>query len=426
MPDATEATDTDKTKRPATEREVRVFVQKHLGRRAELSVGGEAGLVARVAKDGTLTYAVRYYSRGGKQRTLTIGNVSLGAARKRAGELRARARVSVDPWEEKLAERKAEEEKRRATGRTLTRAAEAWFASREAAEWRAGTRRETERLVRKHFLAEFGDRDANTLARAEIRKFLDKLAESAPSEARHAFVALRGLYNWLGKERQEHLGVTTQPLAGMEKPGRAVRRSRTYSDDEMRRIFAAVCGTSLEDQVGLLWHTGTRDRETRAMLWADVDLDRAIWTIPAEQSKNGRPHTVVLSTGALAILRRRPRFGKLVFANPDTRTGYVERSSKDLRRASIASGLLLNVGTKEEPRYEGEGLRLHDIRRTVGDRLKQEHGEAMMHAVLGHADAALTQIYGPSPRLKAIGEAMEWWSIEVARILAVKAEEKSA
>ena len=393
---------------PVTEREVAAFVKRHRGRRAEMSVGGVPGLVARVAASGEVTYAVRYRDRAGRQRTMTIGDVSLAAARKKADETRAQAQVGVDPWEQQAAERMANEERRKASTRTLSAVAEAWLSSREAAEWRPGTQRENRRLLSRHFLPVFGDRDPNSLTRGEVRKVLDDLSET-PWEARHAHAALRALYHWLAQDRQEHLGVTANPLRGLSMPA-GKPRDRTYSDDELRRILASVRGTSIEDLVGLLLHTGTRDTETRGMRWADVDLDRAIWTIPAEQSKNGLPHVVTLSPGALAVLRRRPRFGEFVFANPATRAGYIERPNKALARASAALGF---------------ALRLHDIRRTVGDRLKQEHGEAVMHGALGHADAALTKVYGPTPRTKVIAAAVEWWAGEVRRILGMKAKARA-
>lgn len=410
---------------PVTEREVAAFAKRHRGQRAEMSVGGVSGLVARVAASGEVTYAVR--DRAGRQRTMTIGDVSLAAARKKADETRAQAQVGVDPWEQQQAERMADDERRRAADRTLTRVADAWLASKEVAEWRAGTRRETERLLRKHILPVFGDGDPNAIVRAQVRKVLDEIAEDAPSEANHAFAAFRGLFGWLRKERQEHLGVVADPLRGLELPGgRRPPRDRVYSDDEVRRIFAAVRGTGIEDFVQLLAHTGVRDREARSMRWADVDFERAIWTIPADASKNRKPHIVALSSGALEVLRRRPRFGEFVFPNPATRTGYLDRPNhKVLCAVAVAAGLRRNVGTEEDPQWEGEALHLHDIRRTVGDRLKQEHGEAVMHGALGHADAALTKVYGPTPRTKVIAAALEWWAGELRRILGARAEARA-
>ena len=47
----------------------------------------------------------------------------------------------------------------------------------------------------------------------------------------------------------------------------------------------------------------------RAMEWAEIDTDAALWTIPADKMKrtahgkaNGRPHLVPLAPQALAVL----------------------------------------------------------------------------------------------------------------------------
>ncbi len=49
--------------------------------------------------------------------------------------------------------------------------------------------------------------------------------------------------------------------------------------------------------------TAARPNEVRFMLWKDVDLDKAVWSIPPEKMKMGRRHEVPLSSSALAILR---------------------------------------------------------------------------------------------------------------------------
>jgi integrase len=416
--------------KPVTDQAVRAFAKEHAGHRAEMPVGGprQPGLVARVAASGKVSFALRYRDRGGTLRTLTMQNVrKASVARDRADELLARAGAGVDPWEAIRAEKMAKEEERRRKDRTLALVAERWLGgragtehprppARETAHWRARTRRETWRLLDAHWIPALGTKDPAAIARKDVRAVLTPLEERAPSEARHAFAALRGLYAWLLKERQEHLGVMVDPTAGMDKPGRVVERSRVYSDDDLRALLRAARG-DLRDLVELLLCTGTRDSETRAMRWADVDLDRALWTIPADRSKNRRPHVVALSSRALTVLRRRPRFGEFAFPNPATREGCMGRNSKELADVAIGAGLLAYTGTKDVEAWEGEGLRLHDIRRTVGDRVRAELGEATMHGVLGHADAALTRTYGPTPRLRALADAMEWWAGELARIL---------
>lgn len=50
--------------------------------------------------------------------------------------------------------------------------------------------------------------------------------------------------------------------------------------------------------------TATRTGETIGARWIEIDMDKAIWTIPADRIKSGREHRVPLSTPAMAILKR--------------------------------------------------------------------------------------------------------------------------
>jgi len=53
--------------------------------------------------------------------------------------------------------------------------------------------------------------------------------------------------------------------------------------------------------------TATRTNEVLLAKWEEVDLENAIWTIPAERMKARREHRVPLSDAALAILKSLPR-----------------------------------------------------------------------------------------------------------------------
>jgi integrase len=59
--------------------------------------------------------------------------------------------------------------------------------------------------------------------------------------------------------------------------------------------------------------SGQRLAEVAHMRWADVDLDRALWTLPAALNKSGRLHEVPLSAPAVDILAAMPRLGPFVF-----------------------------------------------------------------------------------------------------------------
>lgn len=53
--------------------------------------------------------------------------------------------------------------------------------------------------------------------------------------------------------------------------------------------------------------TATRTDEARLARWTEIDLDKGLWTIPAERMKAGVEHIVPLSTAALALLASLPR-----------------------------------------------------------------------------------------------------------------------
>ena len=48
------------------------------------------------------------------------------------------------------------------------------------------------------------------------------------------------------------------------------------------------------------------------MRWAEVDIEKRLWTLPAARAKNNRQHSVPLSDAALNLLRgRAPSFDEL-------------------------------------------------------------------------------------------------------------------
>jgi hypothetical protein len=49
------------------------------------------------------------------------------------------------------------------------------------------------------------------------------MADRTPVMANRVFATFRLMYEWAHKDRQEHLGVTGHPLAGMDKVWRGFR-----------------------------------------------------------------------------------------------------------------------------------------------------------------------------------------------------------
>jgi integrase len=77
------------------------------------------------------------------------------------------------------------------------------------------------------------------------------------------------------------------------------------------RIREATAALALE----LCILTAARSGEILGMQWSEIDLDKKIWTVPANRMKAGREHRVPLSSRAIAILDqlKKARAGEFVF-----------------------------------------------------------------------------------------------------------------
>src|SRR5690606_20329972 len=66
--------------------------------------------------------------------------------------------------------------------------------------------------------------------------------------------------------------------------------------------------------------TAGRTTEVLGARWCELDLDGAIWTVPATRMKAGKDHRVPLTSWAIAILTGLPKASSeaLVFANQST------------------------------------------------------------------------------------------------------------
>jgi integrase len=69
----------------------------------------------------------------------------------------------------------------------------------------------------------------------------------------------------------------------------------------MARLGLTPGTASLALQLTIL--TACRTSEVLGMTFDEIDLDKALWSIPKERMKMGEPHRVPLSAPALAILR---------------------------------------------------------------------------------------------------------------------------
>lgn len=152
--------------------------------------------------------------------------------------------------------------------------------------------------------------------------------------------------------------------------------------------------------IALAIDTGLRDEELLGLPWADVDLDRKQLLVRKERAKSGRERTVPLLPRTQAILAQIPRHETcpLVLWHRNGK-GFFDLNNplKELcgirRKLGPKSLARLKSDRPEAPPPAVADIHWHDLRRTCGCRLLQDHKLPMEQVSqwLGHASLAQTQ-----------------------------------
>lgn len=169
------------------------------------------------------------------------------------------------------------------------------------------------------------------------------------------------------------------------KPFTEQERERFVTPEELPRLFDAIDAAPdvrIADFLRLALLTGARKSSILRMRFADVDLARAVWTIPASDSKNGSPVHVPLVAEAVEVIRSRAVAAggrEWVFAGRHGK-GYLTDIRKPVKTIFDAAGF--------------KDVRLHDLRRTFGS-WQAAHGssELLIGKSLGHRNTRSTAVY---------------------------------
>jgi integrase len=254
--------------------------------------------------------------------------------------------------------------------------------------------------MRCHIIPKLGDKPIGGVTRADAVEFLDSLERK--QGLRHQINRCRETLRAIFAFAIERELITVNPIIGISKRKVEFPRDRTLSPDELASLWRAI--DSLPElprayfRVVLL--TGARRNEVGRMGWSEVDLEAALWRLPAERNKSARPFEIPLSAPVVETLRILPRLGPLVFTlngkQPMTLHPWIERVRRDAD--------LINV-------------RLHDLRRTLRTGLA-ELGIPfdVAERVLNHAMPGLQSVYDKHSYAGEKRRALQVWAEHVLAI----------
>lgn len=284
-------------------RDVTLRNAKGLDRPYKLSDGG--GLYLLVQPNGSRYWRLAYRFLG-KQKLLAFGvypEVSLAEARERRDAARKLLASGIDP-----SQAKKDERRRRvlAAENSFESVAREWHENQTAAWTKRHAQNVLTRLEADIFpqigprpIAEIGAPELlDALRKIEKRGALDvasRLRQSCGAIFRYAIVTGRAVYNPAGDLR----GALKTP----EKTRHHAALSRDDLPEFLRRLRQYDGENQTRRALHLLALTFVRTTELRAAEWAEIDLDAALWRIPASRMKMGEEHLVPLSRQAVQVLR---------------------------------------------------------------------------------------------------------------------------
>ena len=359
------------------------------------------GLYLRVKPGGQKSWELRYKRHDGKWTWLGLGSyprVSGALARKQADELNADIASGQCPRASRLAR---QFQARQASQNTFECLAREWHSTRLPG-WQPGTGKQALSALEKHVFPVFAYRPFNDIQPLEWMEFFRGLQRkgilSQSGRIRRYCSEIYDLARVTG--RSQH-----NPIEGLR---RFLQSSRTtnyshVSAQELPSLLRAIRDDphSPEVRIGLrlLCLLAVRPSELREAHWSEFDLERRLWTIPAERMKKRREHLVPLSRQALAALRAlREITGQHTLLFP----GRVDDSKP--RSNTVFLMALRRLGY--QGRQTGHGFR------HIASTLLHEHDFNPNHieAQLSHVKGGVAGVYNKARYLEQRAVMMQWYA----------------
>jgi integrase len=321
--------------------------------RARLADSG--GLYLEVSPNGSRRWFWKY-RKDGKEGRMALGGypaVSLSAARKARDTAKLQKSEGRDPVQARKVEKlKASNP----AGDTFRVVAWEWF-EKQVPQWSEAHTVRSKRQFERDLFPWLGDRRLVDIEPVELLATLRKVEERGAVEtADRGLMLARQVWRYgvatgrvgrditadlkgaLSPYRGTHFAAITDPV----KLGELIRAIRVYKGGPIVRAALQLAPMLFQ-----------RPGELRAAEWSEMDLDAALWTIPAARMKrnkdgkeNGDPHLVPLPRQAVEILRGLHGYtghGRMVF--PGERSHERPISENSVRTALITMGYTPDVQT---------------------------------------------------------------------------------
>ena len=275
------------------------------------------GLYLQISDNGAKSYVLRF-ERQGRERMMGLGSASefsLGEARERARAARQLLADGVDPLAAKQANRQAAK-LAEASKLSFREAAERYFNQHES-KWRSASHRdEFLRSLAAYAYPALGSMDVAIIDTPDILRAIEPHWMEKTTTADRVRNRIAQVIDWCVVRGHRPPGSNPAAWKGhldqVLPPVRKVAPVTHHAALDYHELPAFVVelrkrtGTSAR-ALEFLILTAARSGEVLGATWDEIDLNSAMWVIPAERMKAGSDHRVPLSPAALDLLRKLPR-----------------------------------------------------------------------------------------------------------------------
>ena len=282
-----------------------------VGRHAD---GG--GLHLLVKESGARSWVYRFMLHG-KSRDVGLGaagqgGISLADARDKAAALRLQVKSGTDPLAERqreASEALASAQAAQIAGITFKAVAETYIGTNEAS-WRNDKHRQQWRnTLASYVYPVMGELPVADIGTAHVLQVLEPIWQEKPETAARIRGRMEAVLDAAkargyrdGENPARWRGHIAQILPPRSRLSRGHHKAMAYGaiPPFMAQLREREAMAALALEFVIL--TATRTSEVLGATWAEVDLDKAIWTVPATRMKAGKEHRIPLSPRAVEIL----------------------------------------------------------------------------------------------------------------------------
>lgn len=297
------------------------------GGNVAFAAGNVAGLLLQCTPTGARTWLLRTLV-GTKRREIGLGgypDVPLADAVRRAREAREKIRAGVDPVEERKAARAALAAQQ-ARGLTFSDAVDRYLAAKVDAFQNAKHRAQWEMTLKTYAGPELGSMLVSDIAVQDVLRVLEPIWRTKTETASRLRGRIEAVLAWAtvaghrtGDNPGRWAGNLKELLPAAAKVAKGGNQPAVQLDDAARwfKALRSRQGTGSR-ALEFAAFTTCRSQEVRGATWEEIDLEKALWVIPAARTKMDREHRVPLAADAVALLKAMPRFADnpLVFPAP--------------------------------------------------------------------------------------------------------------